>query len=217
VPVLQPLSPESHKRSARLPGEVSPKSGSKRKAEDDLSTSPRRRFISPSHSFSPPRPPLTASITSLNTATRLPEPSSLNAIIRKHCRARLYVPAIAWTSDQPQLLGCQFVLKKMRSKKECEGSRLTTRRLGSCNVQTDVEEIYATHSRQCQQRHDDLIRAATHLCRSRSMEIKKFAIAELLAAYDIHHLQQPPPLTSLPMDVSILAPSLCLFALVATL
>jgi hypothetical protein len=43
----------------------------------------------------------------------VPEPASINAILREHCRTRLYVHPIAWTTDQPRLLGCQFVRKAL--------------------------------------------------------------------------------------------------------
>ncbi|KAK0753878.1 hypothetical protein B0T18DRAFT_385850 [Schizothecium vesticola] len=40
-----------------------------------------------------------------------PEPFSINHMIRQHPRTRLFVAPIKWTSEQPRLLGCQFVLK----------------------------------------------------------------------------------------------------------
>lgn len=45
-----------------------------------------------------------------------PEPGSINAILRDHCRTRLYVCPIAWTMDQPRLLGFRFVPRKLSSK-----------------------------------------------------------------------------------------------------
>lgn len=45
-----------------------------------------------------------------------PEPASLNAILRDHCRTRLYVRPLVWTMDQPRLLGCCFVHKKLPCK-----------------------------------------------------------------------------------------------------
>lgn len=37
-----------------------------------------------------------------------PEPGSINAILRKHCRTRLFVAPIIWTSEQLRLLECRF-------------------------------------------------------------------------------------------------------------
>lgn len=42
-----------------------------------------------------------------------PEPSSINDILRKHSRDRLYIPPLRWTAQHLNLLGCRFVRKKV--------------------------------------------------------------------------------------------------------
>jgi hypothetical protein len=42
------------------------------------------------------------------TAVAKPEPGSINAILREHCRTRLFVAPIIWTSEQLRLLECRF-------------------------------------------------------------------------------------------------------------
>jgi hypothetical protein len=72
----------------------------KRKADSDLllsNTSPKRR--------QPPTIPRPFSVTE-------PEPNSINAIMRKHCRTRLFVAPIGWTSQQLRLLECTFGPKR---------------------------------------------------------------------------------------------------------
>ncbi|QKX61151.1 uncharacterized protein TRUGW13939_08298 [Talaromyces rugulosus] len=77
---------------------VSPSStsGFKQKAQHDIASPPAQR----PHS-SP-------------TARRIVQPGSIQALLRDHCRVRLYVPPIAWTSKQLRLLNCQFVLQDGR-------------------------------------------------------------------------------------------------------
>jgi hypothetical protein len=41
-----------------------------------------------------------------------PEPSSLNDILRKNNRDRLFVRPMRWTSQHLRLLGCQFLLEE---------------------------------------------------------------------------------------------------------
>jgi len=40
-----------------------------------------------------------------------PQSSSLNDLIRQHCRDRLYVQPLHWTAQHLQLLGCRFVCR----------------------------------------------------------------------------------------------------------
>jgi hypothetical protein len=42
-------------------------------------------------------------------AFQLPQPLSLNDLIRRHCRDCLYVPPLHWTAQHVQLLNCRFV------------------------------------------------------------------------------------------------------------
>ncbi|KAJ5626562.1 hypothetical protein N7528_003989 [Penicillium herquei] len=74
---------------------------SKRKAGDEMTSPPVRRLrLSAPESSLPPDPPPTGRKTA--------EPDSIHAILQDHCRTRLYVPPVAWTETQLQLLECQF-------------------------------------------------------------------------------------------------------------
>lgn len=57
----------------------------------------------------------------LHATIQPPQPGSIQAIIREQCRSRLYVPPIAWTSNQPRLLGCHFVFETLRARGERHG------------------------------------------------------------------------------------------------
>ncbi|KAI0867368.1 hypothetical protein GGS24DRAFT_515728 [Hypoxylon argillaceum] len=73
----------------------------KRRAEDSLSpSSTKRRRVSNSSSV-----PL----------WRQPHPLSVNGLLRKHCRTRLFVHPLRWTAQHLELLGYQFF---RRSKSE---------------------------------------------------------------------------------------------------
>ena len=90
----------------------------KRKASTDLSgfspTKPDPRpSPQPSAALNKPQPFLLASASTFHAIA--PEPASINAILREHCRARLYVRPVAWTMEQPRLLGCRFVPKDLPS------------------------------------------------------------------------------------------------------
>jgi hypothetical protein len=39
----------------------------------------------------------------------VPQPLSLNDLLRRHCHDRLYVPPLRWTAQHVQLLKCRFV------------------------------------------------------------------------------------------------------------
>lgn len=47
------------------------------------------------------------------TAILEPDPDSINAILRKHCRTRLFVHPIRWTTEQLELLQCRFAGRTM--------------------------------------------------------------------------------------------------------
>jgi len=45
-------------------------------------------------------------------ASQSPQSSSLNDLLRQHCRDRLYVQPLHWTAQHLQLLGCRFVRRQ---------------------------------------------------------------------------------------------------------
>lgn len=74
----------------------------KRPAEHELWQNPRPRRPRLPDSYAPPSP---APYSSL----QLPDPSLIQGLIRKYNKERLYVRPLYWTSQQLQLLECQFV------------------------------------------------------------------------------------------------------------
>ena len=98
---------------------------------------------------------------------RPPQPGSIQAIIREQCRSRLYVPPIAWTSNQPRLLGCRFVFKQPQVRGQ---------------KQDDAGNKNAT-----QQPQERLV-AATRLARPGMASWRKVAVGELLEAFNIRPL-----------------------------
>jgi hypothetical protein len=70
----------------------------KRRAEDSLScSSPKRRRVS--------------EISSVPLWCQSPHPLSVNGLMRKHCKNRLYVRPLQWTAQHLELLGYRFVRK----------------------------------------------------------------------------------------------------------
>jgi hypothetical protein len=66
-----------------------------------------------SPSFSAPHPSRTKRfLAPRRTPFQPPEPRSINDVLRQHCRERLYVHPLRWTSRQLLLLDCQFVANK---------------------------------------------------------------------------------------------------------
>jgi hypothetical protein len=70
----------------------------------------------------------------------IPEPASINAMLREHCRTRLYVHPIAWTTDQPRLLGCQFVRKALpQNPSEADGPVSATVETNTTDPRVELE------------------------------------------------------------------------------
>ncbi|KAH8808219.1 hypothetical protein F5884DRAFT_857761 [Xylogone sp. PMI_703] len=184
--LLHSLPPNDH--PARLLEENSPALASRLKHEvqDDLSS--RDCNVPGSRSCSP-LPQLTPGVTSLHPVNSSPESSSINDILRQHCRTRLYVPAIGWTSDQLQLLDCRFSLKRMSPSKRSKESTLPSQKSGHRNSQTQIEETYATRRQRNNLPH--LASVAAYLFRPCTMEFRKSVIAELLSSHNIHPLKLP--------------------------
>ncbi|KAH6623806.1 hypothetical protein F5144DRAFT_372150 [Chaetomium tenue] len=57
----------------------------------------------------------------LRATIQPPQPGSIQAILREQCRSRLYVSPIAWTSNQPRLLGCDFAIQMLGATGERHG------------------------------------------------------------------------------------------------
>ncbi|UKZ82972.1 hypothetical protein TrVFT333_010773 [Trichoderma virens FT-333] len=95
------------------------------KDEDDARNSKKQRTLYHNDAL-PLSPFCLASI-------RTPEPSSINGILRQHCRKRLYVTPLHWKLEHLDLLGCRFRArsdKKDKTKKpEIDGHVQETQNL----------------------------------------------------------------------------------------
>ncbi|KAF7552771.1 hypothetical protein G7Z17_g4092 [Cylindrodendrum hubeiense] len=107
-----------------------------------------------------------------DAVNKLPESGSINAILRAHCRTKLYVKPIYWTSDQLRLLGCQFSLNERPPKQR----RDTAEPDNTPRVAQDKKASKSQPSR-------DLIRAARQMCTLSIPGFKRAAMHELLVAH----------------------------------
>ncbi|RSL97464.1 hypothetical protein CDV31_013016 [Fusarium ambrosium] len=120
-----------------------------------------------------------------------PQPSSINSIIRKHSRSRLYVSPFHWTSQHLQLLDCQFVLEKAAQQQNERSGPGQGRRSGSANKGC-CSKGKATGDQQQYGEAANLpteaaIRAAVdHLRNAGTSAFKTLAIQDLLEDDGIH-------------------------------
>lgn len=139
----------------------------KRQTSHDLPSSQAQRdstsLSASDSSFEPPR-------SSPVKSHPPPEPGSLNEIIRTNCRTRLFLPPVAWSSLQLELLGCHFVDKKRLSR-------------------TRHNDIQNTSSPEVGSQCQDRMRAATQLCQRNPLNIKLCALEEILATWGFHCLE----------------------------
>lgn len=108
-----------HTRNGNMPDESEPSHFSLPQKREAATAFPGDSQRLPSPPFSPFHDAvmLPSRLTPRSIATMPPEPESINAILRKHSRARLYVHPVGWTQSQPHLLGCRFVRRKPCSRK----------------------------------------------------------------------------------------------------
>ncbi|KAI0414057.1 hypothetical protein F5X98DRAFT_350348 [Xylaria grammica] len=96
--------PPNTLESSHGPSYIEDRSG-KRRAKDSLSySSSKRRRVS--------------KISSVPLWCQPPHPLSVNGLIRKHCRDRLYVHPLQWTAQHLELLGYRFVRKSNRKLRD---------------------------------------------------------------------------------------------------
>jgi hypothetical protein len=178
----------------------SPRSGSKRKAQTFLPSPPPRRSRSSSPSASTLTPTITKTPSSiwsqpLSPATILrppvPEPLSINSIIRQYCRSRLYVPPLHWTSDHLQLLDCRFALKRARRKGRSKPrQRPATSRDDQSRLTDNVTHSQRQHQAAKLTTSQTAVYAANLLLyEAHNTVVKHCAVEELLSVYNVHHLK----------------------------
>lgn len=169
----QPVQPIWLAMIAYEPASISPtcaKSSLKRKAESD-----HHVRSSQIDSTRPPR--LTSPTASLNVTNSPPEPNSINAIIREHCRRRLYVRPLLWTLEQLILLGCEFISKTMPPGGRCKRTESAELDDDSPRLAKTTDAIYG-HA----------VRAASQLCKPCALETRNSAVRQLLAACKFEYL-----------------------------
>ncbi|KND91536.1 hypothetical protein TOPH_03863 [Tolypocladium ophioglossoides CBS 100239] len=119
--------------------------------------------------------------TSLHTlpdaSFNAPEAKSIHAIMRQHCRSRLYVHPLFWTAEHLKLLGCEFVSKKVPRNKR-QKTLIPTELHVSDDATADVKNGWA-------------VRAAKRLCQPCPLAARISAIGELLAGCNIVNLESP--------------------------
>ncbi|CAG9947958.1 unnamed protein product [Clonostachys rosea f. rosea IK726] len=106
-----------------------------------------------------------------------PERKSIYAIMRQHCRSRLYVPPICWTLEHLELLGCEFSSKEVPQNE---------RRRKSPN--SDVSQVSDDGTVAVEKMDTTLgyaVRAARLLSRPCAMEGRVSAVISILAACGI--------------------------------
>jgi hypothetical protein len=168
----------------RLPDRVSPpqspRSSSKRKAQAFL----------PSPQLRPP--PAWSRLSSPATILRppVPEPLSINSIIRQYCRRRFYVRPLHWTSDHLQLLDCRFAIKRARQNRRLKPR---PRPATSTDAQSRLTDN-VTHSQQQHQATKPTSKTvidAAHLILSQAHNTvaKQCAVQELLSVYNFCDLK----------------------------
>jgi hypothetical protein len=189
----------------RVPSSQSPRSSSKRKAQAFLPSPPRRRHCrSPSPFSSPSLSTLSPTITKTPSPTwsrlsspatilrpPVPEPLSINSVIRQYCRSRLYVPPLHWTSDHLQLLDCRFALKRAQRKGRSKPRR---RPATSRDDQSRLTDNVTHSQRQYQAAKLTVSQTAIHaanllLYQAHNTVIKHLAVQELLSVYNVRHLK----------------------------
>lgn len=164
-----------------------PRTKSKRTAEDALPSPRSKRACLPTPKF------LGSSWSSSRTTTRPADPLSINGLMRKHSRDRLYVPLLHWTSQHLQLLDCQFILEKAGPQQK-ESSRRRRGRSGNAN-QGCYTDDKATRNRQQHSEAASLsteavIRAtADDLRYASTTEFKTSAVRHLLERHGISRFQ----------------------------
>ena len=114
-------------------------------------------------------------------ASQPPQPFSLNDLLRRHCRDRLYVQPLHWTAQHLQLLGCRFVCHRRTPQPESYG-------LARHTPPSESEQ-----SKEDSKANKHLEKAVRRLARSPILTLKQGALINLLHTLSNDHI-----ITSLP-------------------
>ena len=119
-------------------------------------------------------------------ASQLPQPLSLNDLLRQHCRDRLYVPPLRWTAQHVQLLKCRFVPRPPTPQPASSTqARLTP--------PSESEQAGEDSKHPLKQKDIGLRRALRRLVRGSDLLFKQWGLERLLGA-----LSNKQVVTSLP-------------------
>ena len=119
-------------------------------------------------------------------APQLPQPLSLNDLLRRHCRDRLYVPPLRWTAQHVQLLKCRFVPRPPISQPASSAqARLTP--------PSESEQAGEESKHPLKQKDISLRRALCRLARGNNLLFKRWGLERLFEAVSNDHV-----VTSLP-------------------
>ena len=142
-----------------------------------------------SSTFTPPQQGLPWSIIygrMVPQAPQLPQSLSLNDLLRRHCRDRLYVPPLRWTAQHVQLLKCRFVPRPHTSQ--------PTSSTQTCFYPPSKSEQAGEGSKQPPKQEDiSLRRALCRLARGNDLLFKQWGLERLLRTFSNNHI-----ITSLP-------------------
>jgi len=112
-------------------------------------------------------------------ASQSPQSSSLNDLLRQHCRDRLYVQPLHWTAQHLQLLGCRFV-RRQRTPQPAS-STLAGLTPPSESEQSKEDSKADKHSLKHEQ-DTDLERAVRRLAYNENVMVKGWGLEHLLDA-----------------------------------
>ncbi|KAI3260490.1 hypothetical protein CBS147309_7597 [Penicillium roqueforti] len=149
--------------------------GSKRKAGNDIESPPAQR----------PHPSQSESLTMYppTTVRGLPQPDSIQAILRDNCGTRLYVRPIAWTSNQLRLLTCQFRPQKERRPQNPQTQPASQ----DPGFHGDRAADDAVQIKPVKGRSRRAMISANHLAGRFALDVKKAAVKTILGTYDIEY------------------------------
>ncbi|XTI87289.1 hypothetical protein V2W45_403133 [Cenococcum geophilum] len=131
----------------------------------------------------------------VSQASQLPQPLSLNDLLRRHCRDRLYVPPLRWTVQHLQLLKCRFV-PRPRTPQPASPTRA---RLTPPSESEQSEEVSKHPPKQ---EDTGLQRAIRRLTRGNNLLFKRWGLKRLLRALSNDDVVTTlPPVARLPCHV----------------
>ena len=110
----------------------------------------------------------------VSQASQPPQPFSLNDLLRRHCRDRLYVPPLRWTAQHLRLLKCRFVPRPRTRPASSTQARFTP--------PSESEQSEEVSNHPPKQEDIRLQRSLQRLTRGKDLLHKKWGLKHLLRA-----------------------------------